>query len=148
MKGTFDLKEKFKRFCLILIILVVSIFQTNFQNVKALPMANYQNGIVIEELRLRVPAEFKEVWLKAEKKIWDPWLSSQDGFLGRQLFWDEEKEEALILVNWESKKLWKSISIKEVNEIQEEFEKNVKNSLNMSVNPFNLIYEGELKKQG
>ena len=148
MKGTFDLKGKFKRFCLILIILVVSIFQTNFQNVKALPMANYQNGIVIEELRLRVPAEFKAVWLKAEKKIWDPWLSSQDGFLGRQLFWDEEKEEALILVNWESKKLWKSISIKEVNEIQEEFEKNVKNSLNMSVNPFNLIYEGELKKQG
>ena len=148
MKGTFDLKGKFKRFCLILIILVVSIFQTNFQNVKALPMANYQNGIVIEELRLRVPAEFKEVWLKAEKKIWDPWLSSQDGFLGRQLFWDEEKEEALILVNWESKKLWKSISMKEVNEIQEAFEKNVKNSLNMSVNPFNLIYEGELKKQG
>ena len=148
MKLNLNLKKKIQRFCLVLICLVVLILQSDIPNLKALTMDNYQNEMVIEELRLRVPTEFKAVWLKAEKKIWDPWLSSQDGFLGRQLFWDEEKEEALILVNWESKKLWKSISMKEVNEIQEVFEKNVKNSLNMSVNPFNLIYEGELKKQG
>ena len=111
-------------------------------------MENYQDEIVIEELRLKVPAQFKEIWLKTEKKIWEPWLSSQDGFLGRQLFWNKEKEEALILVNWKNKKLWKSISMEEVNQIQEEFEENVKTSLNLNVNPFKLIYEGELDKQG
>ena len=83
-----------------------------------------------------------------KKKIWEPWLSNQDGFLGRQIFWDKEKEVALILVNWKNKKLWKSISIKEVNEVQEEFEENVKSSLKLSENPFKLIYEGELENQG
>jgi len=148
MKVTFDLKEKIKRVCFMLIFLVVLIFQTNFQIVQALSMENYQRGIVIEELRLKVPSEFKEVWLNAEKKIWEPWLSSQDGFLGRQIFWDKEKEVALILVNWKNKKLWKSISMKEVNEVQEKFEENVKSSLKLSENPFKLIYEGELENQG
>ena len=55
---------------------------------------------------------------------------------------------ALILVNWKNKKLWKSISMKEVNEVQEKFEENVKSSLNLSENPFKLIYEGELENQG
>ena len=148
MKVTFDLEEKIKRVCFMLIFLVVLIFQTNFQIVQALSMENYQRGIVIEELRLKVPSEFKEVWLNAEKKIWEPWLSSQDGFLGRQIFWDKEKEVALILVNWKNKKLWKSISMKEVNEVQKNFEENVKSSIKLSENPFKLIYEGELENQG
>ena len=79
--------------------------------------------------------------------IRDRWLASQDGFLGRQLFWDKEKEEALILVNWESKKLWKSIPMSEVNVVQQKFEENVKALLNLGENPFELIYEGELDKQ-
>ena len=68
--------------------------------------------------------------------------------LGRQLFWDKEKEEALILVNWKSKKLWKNIPISEVNTVQEKFENNVKTALNLKENPFKLIYEGELNQQG
>ena len=148
MRLAFDSQEKIKRVCFMLVFLVVLIFQTNFQIVQALSMEKYQRGIVIEELRLKVPADFKEVWLNSEKKIWEPWLFSQDGFLGRQIFWDKEKEEALILVNWKNKKLWKSIPMKEVNEVQEKFEENVKSSLKLSENPFKLIYEGELENQG
>tara|TARA_Y100000991_G_C21880238_1_gene309081 strand:+ start:324 stop:764 length:441 start_codon:yes stop_codon:yes gene_type:complete len=129
------------------LISIIFIFQVNPKMVKA-NMNSYQSEIVIEELRLIVPADLKASWLKAEKKIWEPWLSSQDGYLGRQIYWDKEKEEALILVTWKSKKLWKSISMTEVNEVQEKFEDNVKNSLNVSENPFKLIYEGELNKQG
>ena len=111
-------------------------------------MDTNQSGLVTEELRLKIPSEFKKIWLQAEKEVWEPWLSIQDGFLGRQIFWDKDKEEALILVNWANKKLWKSISMNEVNEIQEEFEENAKTSLNIEFNPFELIYEGELIKQG
>ena len=111
-------------------------------------MDTYQNEFVIEELRLKIPLDFKETWLEAEGNIWEPWLSKQEGYLGRQIFWNKEKEEALILVNWRNKKLWKSISIKEVNEIQERFEENVKKSLKVNVSPFQIIYEGELYKQG
>ena len=147
MKLKLNLKKKFQKFCLVLICLLVLISQSDIPNLKALTMDNYQNEMVIEELRLKVPADAKAVWLNAEKRIWEPWLSSQDGFLGRQLFWNKEKEEALILVNWKSKRLWKDIPISEVNEVQEKFEDSVKTALNVSKNPFVLIYEGELDKQ-
>ncbi len=148
MKFNLNLRRIFQKFCLILICLVALNFQSNFPNLQALPMDNYQGEMVIEELRLKVPAASKAAWLNAEKEIWDPWLSSQEGFLGRQLFWDREKEEALILVNWESKKLWKNIPMSEVNVVQEKFEDIVKTALNVEENPFKLIYEGELDKQG
>ena len=148
MRFNLNLKKKFQRFCLLLVCLVVLIFQSDIPNLKALSMDNYQGKMIIEELRLKVPANAKAVWLNAEQEIWEQWLSSQDGFLGRQLFWDKEKEEALILVNWKSKKLWKSIPMSEVNIVQEQFEDNVKTALNASKNPFELIYEGELEKQG
>ena len=148
MKLNLDLKRKFQRFCLVLICLIVFILQFDIPNLNALPMDNYQGEIVIEELRLKVPADAKEAWLNAEKEIWEPWLSSKEGFLGRQLFWNKEKEVALILVNWKSKKLWKSIPMSEVNLVQQKFEDNVKTALNVSENPFKLIYEGELDKQG
>jgi len=148
MKFNFDLYGKFKRVCLILISLMILIFQSDIPNLKAAPLNNYQGEMVIEELRLKVPSNAKAAWLNAEKEIWEPWLSSQDGFSGRQVFWDKEKEEALILVNWRSKKLWKSIPMSEVNVVQEKFECNVKTALKIKENPFELIYEGELDKQG
>ena len=147
MKLNVNLKKKFQRFCLVLICLVVLIFQSDMPNLKALTLEKYKDNMVVEELRLKVPADVKAAWLNAEKEIWEPWLSSQDGFLGRQLFWDNEKQEALILVNWRSKKLWKSIPMSEVNVVQQKFEDNVKAALNVEENPFKLIYEGELDKQ-
>ena len=143
MKFNLNFRRIFQKFFLILICLVALNFQSDFPNLQALPMDNYQGEMVIEELRLKVPADVKAAWLNAEKEIWEPWLSSQDGFLGRQLFWNKEKEEALILVNWKSKKLWKSIPMSEVDIVQGKFEDNVKNALNVSKNPFELIYEGE-----
>jgi len=148
MKINFKIENKIKSFFFLLICLFALLSQSNSQNLNALPMDNYQSGLVTEELRLKVPHKYKDEWLKNEKEIWEPWLSNQDGFLGRQIFWDKEKEEALILVNWENKKLWKSISMNEVNKTQQKFEENVKTSLNRDVNPFELIYEGELVKQG
>ena len=148
MRINLIIKEKIKNLYFLFIFLFIFLFLINSPILNALPMDNDQSGLVTEELRLSIPSEFKKVWLQAEREVWEPWLSIQEGFLGRQIFWDKEKEEALILVNWENKKLWKSISINEVNEVQEKFEENVKTSLNTNVNPFELIYEGELVKQG
>ena len=147
MKTNYKIKIMLKNFHILCICIFVFFFQINSQILKALPMDTLRSGPVIEELRLKVPSEFKEVWLNAEKKIWDPWLSSKDGFLGRQIFWNKENQEALILVKWKNKKLWKDISIEEVNLIQEKFEKNVMSSLNLNQNPIKLIYEGELHRQ-
>ena len=141
------IKKKIQSFSFLLICLFVLLFQSNSQILNAIPMDKYQDELVTEELRLEIPSKFKEAWLKAEKEVWEPWLSNQDGYLGRKIFWNKEKEEALILVTWKNEKLWKSISIKEVNEMQKKFEENVKTSLNVNVNPFKLIYEGELFEQ-
>ena len=144
----FFIENIVRRVSFLLIIIFLFLFTSNSQIVYSLSMDNYQNGIVIEELRLKVPDIYKDIWLDAEKDIWDPWLSDQDGFLGRKIFWDKSREEALILVNWKNREIWKSISSKEVNEIQKLFENYVKKALNLDRNPFQLIYEGELYKQG
>ncbi len=147
MKLIQNLNKNIKKLFVLVFVSVFFTFQVNSQMVKAMNIDNFQESHITEELRLKVPNELRETWLKAEKKVWDPWLSSKDGFLGRQLFWDKKREEALILVRWKSKKLWKNIPISEVNEVQEKFEDNVKTALNISENPFQLIYEGELDKQ-
>ena len=72
----------------LVICLLFIIFNINPEKLNALDMNTLQNEFVTEELRLKVPADMRDVWLKAEKNIWEPWLSSQDGFMGRQIFWD------------------------------------------------------------
>ena len=130
-----------------LIFFVYIIFQNNYLVVNASTMNQYQEMPIIEELRLSIPAKYKKVWLRAENEIWEPWLSEQKGYEGRQIFYNEEKEEALVLVKWQNKALWKSISMDEVNQIQEIFEENIKENLNKSNYPFKFIYEGELLNQ-
>ena len=67
MKLHFNLKKQFQRFCLVLICSVVLLFQSDIPNIKALTMDSYQGEMVIEELRLKVPADVKASWLNAEK---------------------------------------------------------------------------------
>ena len=141
------LKKNIKQFLYICFFLTLLIFQSDNQLAKSLTMDNSKADIVYEQLRLEIPKDYKTIWLEAEKDIWEPWLSNKDGFLGRQIFWDNEKEEALILVKWKNKKLWKSIPMEEVNQIQKKFEEYVLSSINVDKNPFRLIFEGELDKQ-
>ena len=139
---------RFIRNSLNLFIAIYFVFQFNTQTLIAKTMHDYENAKIIEELRLKVPAEFKDTWRKAEKEVWEPWLAKKEGFLGRDIFYNEEKEEALLLVNWQSRKLWKNIAKKDVDSIQNIFEESIKTSLNKETSPFKLVYEGELYKQG
>ena len=140
--------EKFKAFFLKFLIIFILLFSSNSQIAHSFPKdMKINDSVVIEELRLNVPSKFREVWLQAEREVWEPWLNNQNGFLGRQIFWNKDKEEALILVNWKNKKLWKSISKEEVEKIQDKFEEKVKTFLNAQTNPFEITYTGEIYKQ-
>ena len=143
MKVISFLKNLIKK---IVVLLVFIIFQLNVTNAFAIQMDKLNENIV-EELRLNVPLKYKETWLKSEEEVWEPWLSKQNGFLGRQIFYNQKTGEALILVKWESRKLWKNISDKEVNKIQKIYETTVISSLGVETNPFQFIYEGELFEQ-
>ena len=144
MKLIYILNILIKTFFALLLIFIV--FQSNTTQAFDLPMNKIDENI-IEELRLKVPLKYKETWLKAEKDIWDPWLSKQEGFLGRKIFYSQKKGEALLLVNWKNRKLWKNISDDEVNKIQKIYEENIRSELGLEINPFVFVYEGELFEQ-
>ena len=138
--------EQILTFLLIGFIYFSSIFG-DVKNIQAesLLKMNFPKTSVVELLKLDVPKKFKDAWLKAEQGSWEPWLSEQDGFLGRQLFWDPKVEEATLLIGWKSRAVWKNISQEEINLVQQDFEKIAREETGKnSGNPFPLIFEGEL----
>ena len=103
---------------------------------------------VVEHLRIKVPADALSVWHKAEEGSWEPWLTKQDGFLGRDLLWDPETEEGTLLIRWASREQWKAIPATEVAQVQEQFERIARDGMGQtSGNPFPLVFEGELLPQ-
>ena len=103
---------------------------------------------VVEHLRLQVPVESREHWMAAERGSWEPWLKQQPGFLGRDLYWDPATEEGTLLIRWSSREAWKSISMAEVETVQQRFETLAREQTGQSHgNPFPLVFEGELLPQ-
>ena len=104
-----------------------------------------QNVAVVEQLRIQVPSKDRQAWLKAERSSWEPWLNKQKGFIGRELFWDPQSEEATVLIRWSSREAWKAIPQQEVEAVQERFEQLARESTGQKTgNPFPLVFEGEL----
>lgn len=100
---------------------------------------------VVEHLRVKVPAEARQAWLEAERGSWEPWLAQQEGYLGRDLLWDAEREEGTLLIRWASREQWKRISEAEVEAVQERFEQLARSATGAAEgNPFPLVFEGEL----
>lgn len=102
-------------------------------------------GVVVEHLRLRVPAQEREAWLEAERQSWEPWLAAQPGFLDRQLFWDPASEEGTLLIRWVDRSHWKAIPPEEVAAVQRRFEDLARRATGQDGNPFPLVFEGELQ---
>ncbi|UPM49928.1 TIGR03792 family protein [Synechococcus sp. A10-1-5-1] len=101
--------------------------------------------VVVEHLRIKVPAEGRAAWMQAEQGSWEPWLQQQAGFLGRELLWDSEREEGTLLIRWASKEQWKAIPEAEVEAVQERFEQLAREATGQRQgNPFPLVFEGEL----
>jgi uncharacterized protein (TIGR03792 family) len=101
---------------------------------------------VVEHLRVKVPAEARQAWLEAERGSWEPWLAQQDGYLGRDLLWDPEREEGTLLIRWASRQQWKAIPLEEVEAVQERFEQLARQATgSRQGNPFPLVFEGELQ---
>jgi len=105
---------------------------------------------VVEHLRVKVPAGAREAWLQAEQESWGPWLRQQDGFLGRDLLWDAEREEGLLLIRWRSRRQWLAIPTSEIEAVQGRFEAAACRALalDQGTNPFPLVYAGELEWVG
>ena len=80
-----------------------------------------QQPITVEMLRLGVPAPLRHAWLKAEAEVWKPWLEQQPAYLGRDLYWDPQQEQAQVLIRWRSRTEWKAIPDEQVAAVQARF---------------------------
>jgi uncharacterized protein (TIGR03792 family) len=101
---------------------------------------------VVEHLRVKVPADARAAWLEAERGSWEPWLEQQEGYLGRDLLWDPEREEGTLLIRWASRKQWKAIPLEDVEAVQARFEQLAREATGAEQgNPFPLVFEGELQ---
>ena len=104
--------------------------------------------VVVEHLRVKVPADAVDNWLQAEQGSWEPWLAQQPGFLDRQLLWDPNSEEGTLLIHWRSRDAWKAIPEAEIEAVQERFEQLAREATGQRQgNPFPLVFEGELLPQ-
>ena len=100
---------------------------------------------VVEHLRIQVPDQARDAWMEAERGSWEPWLTQQKGFLGRDLLWDPTSQEGTLLIRWSSREAWKAIPQEEVEAVQQRFELIARQALGqVEGNPFPLVYEGEL----
>jgi len=106
------------------------------------------DSTVIEYLRLSVAEQDRKAWLSAEKNSWEPWLEKQEGFLGRQLLWDPNNEEALLLISWANRSSWKNIPQLEIDRVQSLFEKMAMDLTDKHfANPFPIKSQGEFLSQ-
>lgn len=115
---------------------------------EVLAAGNDYGVVVVEHLRVKVPADAVEAWRQAERGSWEPWLERQSGFLDRQLLWDPEREEGTLLIHWRSGDDWKAIPEAEIERVQQRFEQLAQQLTgSQQGNPFPLLFEGELLPQ-
>ena len=107
-----------------------------------------QQQVVVEVLRLKVPAADREAWLEAERQSWEPWLQAQSGFLERRIYWDADSEEGVLLIHWASRRQWHGIATAEVERVQERFDQLARQGTGRGdPKPFPLLFSGELIPQ-
>ena len=104
--------------------------------------------VLVEHLRIKVPADAVQAWIQAERGSWEPWLEAQPGFLDRQLLWDPDREEGTLLIHWRSRADWQTIPDQEIARVQQHFEQLAQELTgSQQGNPFPLLFEGELLPQ-
>ena len=132
-------------------VLLIGLFFCNTQVADSSSAVSSINslGVVVEHLRVKVPKQYQQAWLSAEKQSWEPWLATKSGFIDRKLFWDQKNEEATLLISWSNRRKWKNIPKEEIDLIQKKFENIARQEIGDAdlQNPFPLTFQGELLPQ-
>jgi uncharacterized protein (TIGR03792 family) len=131
-----------------LLLAVLLVGQLALPPAAAMPAPAPSSTMVVEYLHLKVPAAERQAWLLAEQQSWGPWLAEQDGFLGRDLYWDPSREQGVLLIRWRDQEAWFGIPSQELDAVQERFEAAARQATGSATgNPFPLVAEGKLLPQ-
>lgn len=78
--------------------------------------------MVIEWLKIRVPPEQREEYIRRDDEIWTAALSRYPGFLGKEVWINPvDSTEVVLVIHWASKEAWKSITEEELQQIEQQF---------------------------
>ena len=104
------------------------------------------SAAVVEVLQMPVSTAQRQCWLEAEASQWEPWLEQQDGYRGRDLLWDPERQQAVVLVGWQSQQQWDAIPASSIGSTEEAFNAQLRDCLGVSdQQPLPLQRAGALK---
>ena len=104
------------------------------------------SAAVVEVLQMPVSTAQRQCWLEAEAGQWEPWLEQQAGYRGRDLLWDPERQQAVVLVGWQSQQQWDAIPASSIGSTEEAFNAQLRDCLVVSdQQPLPLQRAGVLK---
>ncbi len=67
--------------------------------------------MIIEWLQFKIEETLKEEFIQKDREIWTSFLALQMGFLKKEVWLDSNRgNQVIIVVYWESREQWKSIS--------------------------------------
>ena len=104
---------------------------------------------VVEVLQLTVAEAQWACWQRAEQAVWEPWLERQAGYRGRDLLWDSRREQAVVLVGWETQAAWDAIPAASIEATQVAFDGALQRCLGTAApQPLPLVRTGVLRPMG
>ncbi|MCA1994338.1 MAG: TIGR03792 family protein [Coleofasciculus sp. S288] len=78
--------------------------------------------MVIEWLKLRVPAELREKFIQKDAEIWTPMLASYPGFLGKEVWINPETPtEVILIIRWASREQWQAVPSEQLAQTDQQF---------------------------
>lgn len=83
--------------------------------------------MVIEWLKFKVNSKSREQFIQKDEAIWTAALSSYPGYIGKEVWLEPNTpEEVVLVVHWQTREQWKSISVKDLAAIEQKFSKVMK----------------------
>ncbi len=73
--------------------------------------------MVIEWLKFRVAPEFREAFIQKDEEVWTEGLKKFAGYINKEVWIEPNSNEVVIMIRWETLKLWKSIPQAEIDRL-------------------------------
>ncbi len=82
--------------------------------------------MVIEWLKFSVPEDKRELFIQHDLEVWTPFLEQCPGFLTKEVWIQpDQPQEVVIMIRWNSREQWKSISVKDLKQIEQQFDQSI-----------------------
>ncbi|MGF1493507.1 MAG: TIGR03792 family protein [Microcoleaceae cyanobacterium] len=65
--------------------------------------------MVIEWLEFRIPPDKQEAFIQRDEEVWTQGLKQLQGFIGKEVWTDPNRERVILVIRWETREAWKSV---------------------------------------